>query len=256
MSFLTRTIPTPGHAALPCLFGGRKGSFLSLPRAHQVRDRLREHVPSCRQHSELPSARSLVEHDQKWVVPSPMNSSKDSPLFNTNRFSVLCSVHPSIQQNLLCIGIFLSVPENPQSDWWPDVVLPLLKLLPFPISPPKPTLYPSGLPDSHTTLDPPTPQAIFSNSQESTHTPPSLLPPSQVIWDSVPTLASPNSLSHRGSQRLMLYLFKEAGVRNQADKGTSLPAKTKLYHKPPLYPPAPSLHIQAHALCVLNYDLI
>lgn len=155
MSFLTRTIPTPGHAALPCLFGGRKGSFLSLPRAHQVRDRLREHIPSCRQHSELPSARSLVEHDQKWVVPSPMNSSKDSPLFNTNRFSVLCSVHPSIQQNLLCIGIFLSVPENPQSDWWPDVVLPLLKLLPFPISPPKPTLYPSGLPDSHTTLDTP-----------------------------------------------------------------------------------------------------
>lgn len=139
MSFLTRTIPTPGHSALPCPFWRRKGSFLRLPEAHQVRDRLCEHTLSCRQPSELPSAGSLVEHGQeKWVVPSPRNSSKDSPLFNTNKFPILCSIHPSIQQNLLCITIFLSVPENPQSDWWPDVVLPLLKLLPFPISPPSP----------------------------------------------------------------------------------------------------------------------
>lgn len=155
--------------------------------------------------TQLPSAGSLVEHDQeKWVVPSPRTSSKDSPLFNTNKFSVLCSIHPSIQQNLLCITIFLSVPENPQSDWWPDVVLPLLKLLPFPISPPSP-------PSTHLVyliLTPPwtplTLQAIFLNSQESTHTPPSLLPPSQVIWDSVPTLPSLNSLSHSGSQLYLL----------------------------------------------------
>lgn len=62
------------------------------------------------------------------------------------------SIHPSIQQNFLCITIAcISLYHScPQRYWWPDVVLPVDQP---PTPNPTPALYPSGSPDLHTTSD-------------------------------------------------------------------------------------------------------
>lgn len=134
MFYLRRKIPVVSiRHRHPSSRGKKKQSILRLPRA-QVRG----------------TQRFLLGHHQ-WNEFLPQEIlQRAHPLMTYKCLVFSCSIHPSIQQNFLCITIAcISLYHYcPQRCWWPDVVLPMDQP---PHPSPTPTLYPSGSPDSHTT---------------------------------------------------------------------------------------------------------
>lgn len=148
----------------------------------------------------------------------PQTLQRAHPLVNTNKFLVLCSVHPSIQQNFLCRTISPLLQEAPKVTGGQMLSCPCSSCSPSPPHPALHVLNPSGLPGSHTTWNTP---YTSSHPLECLR----INPYTAVSASTKPgdlELGSYSSLSHLtllprvttlAPERLMLYLFEEVDWR-------------------------------------------